>query len=242
MKKFSILMVLLSVMVFIAGCTNSKDVGNSSVTKTTDMITEFVTTNAPTTVAVTTAVPTTDEPTTKEPTTKQEEATTSFDYGSELFGKLTQPFTFASGVGAWSTSLNIHEDGSFDGNYHDSDMGDRGDDYPHGTLYYCDFSGRFGEVEKINDYTYSMKMLDIEYAQEPDTEEIKDGQKYKYTTAYGLDEANKVIVYFPDTPVDDLPEGFVNWTSRLQPYDGNIIGYYGLYNVNEAEGFVSQKR
>ena len=37
---------------------------------------------------------------------------------------------FGSGAGAWSTTLTIHEDGSFFGVYRDSDMGDIGDGYP----------------------------------------------------------------------------------------------------------------
>ena len=175
-------------------------------------------------------------PSEKETTVEESPET---DYSDELFSQLTQQFIFTSGAGAWNTYLNIHSDGSFDGNFHDSDMGAKGSDYPNGTIYYCDFSGRFGEVKKIDDTTYSMKMLEINYANVPDTEEIKNGQKYIYSTAYGLDEADEVIVYLPNTPIDGSPEGFVNWTSRLRPYDGDVIGYYGLYNVNEGEGFLT---
>ena len=38
--------------------------------------------------------------------------------------------------------LRILADGSFSGEYHDSDMGDCADDYLGGTLYYCAFTGR----------------------------------------------------------------------------------------------------
>lgn len=158
------------------------------------------------------------------------------DYSEELFSQLTEQFIFSSGTGAWATTLNIHSDGSFVGNFHDSDYDPN---FSRGIIYYCDFSGRFGEVKKIDDTTYSMTMLEINYANVPDTEEIKNGQKYIYSTAYGLDEADEIIVYLPNTPIDGLPESFVNWTSRLQPYNGDDIGYYGLYNVNEEEGFFS---
>ena len=164
------------------------------------------------------------------------------DYATELFSKLNEPFVFSSGAGAWGTTLQINRDGSFSGNYYDSDMGDRNDNHPKGTVYYCDFSGDFGDVEKINEFTYSMKMKNIEYKNEPNTEEINDGFLYKYYTAYGLDEADTVLIYTPDTPISDLPEGFTNWTSRLIPPSGETLGYYGLYNVNEEEGFVSQNK
>lgn len=163
------------------------------------------------------------------------------DYSEELFSQLTEQFVFSSGAGAWATTLNIHSDGSFDGNFHDSDMGVKGEDYPYGTVYYCDFTGQFGDVEKIDDTTYSMRMLNIKYANQPDTEEIKNSQKYIYTKASGLDGADEVLVYLPNTSIDDLPDGFVKWTSLLQPYDGDTIGYYGLYNVNANSGFFVPK-
>jgi len=54
-------------------------------------------------------------------------------------------FYFSSGAGGWYTVLHIHGDGSFDGHYQDMDMGDSGSEYPEGTLYSSDFSGRFTE-------------------------------------------------------------------------------------------------
>ena len=48
---------------------------------------------------------------------------------------------FSSGAGAWGTGLTLAADGSFSGEYHDSDMGDSGDDYPDGTVYLCNFPG-----------------------------------------------------------------------------------------------------
>ena len=56
-------------------------------------------------------------------------------------------WSFSSGAGAWSTELYIQTDGSFSGDFHDSDMGDCTDEYPYGTLYFCAFSGRMSLVE-----------------------------------------------------------------------------------------------
>ena len=47
-------------------------------------------------------------------------------------------FVFSSGAGAWRTAIVLNQDGSFNGAYLDSDMGDRGNDYPKGTHYICD--------------------------------------------------------------------------------------------------------
>ena len=70
-------------------------------------------------------------------------------------------FEFSSGAGAWSTYFTIEKDGSFAGNYHDSDMGSTGDGYDHGTLYYSEFSGHFTDLTKVDDTTYEMTLSDI---------------------------------------------------------------------------------
>ena len=76
-------------------------------------------------------------------------------------------FEFCSGAGGWSTDFEIEKDGSFKGSYHDSDMGDTGDDYENGTMYLCGFSGKFTDLTKINDYTYQMKMENLTYDETP---------------------------------------------------------------------------
>ncbi|MEI3551359.1 MAG: hypothetical protein V8Q17_01855 [Acutalibacteraceae bacterium] len=54
---------------------------------------------------------------------------------------------------------NLHHikqiDGSFEGSYHDSDMGFVGEGYPHGTVYICEFSGTFNNIQQIDDNTYA---------------------------------------------------------------------------------------
>ena len=95
-------------------------------------------------------------------------------------------FEFCSGAGGWSTDFEIEKDGSFKGSYHDSDMGDTGDDYENGTMYLCSFSGKFTDLTNINDYTYQMKMENLTYDETPGKEEIADGVKYIYTDVYGL--------------------------------------------------------
>ena len=88
---------------------------------------------------------------------------------------------FTSGAGAWDSTLILSEDGSFVGNYHDADAGDSGDGYPNGTLYYCDFYGKFTQPEKINDYTYEMQLENIATKETEGDTEIKGGVKYIYT-------------------------------------------------------------
>ncbi len=149
-------------------------------------------------------------------------------------------FTFSSGAGAWSTQLNIQADGSFSGEYWDMDMGSSGDGYPNGTQYGNTFTGKFTDLQKVNDYTWAMKLGEINYTYEIGKEEILDQILYSYTEAYGLDGADEVDIYLPGAPVSELPEEFLQWAcsnyDRLEAEE-NGLPCYGLYNVKGAEGF-----
>lgn len=71
-------------------------------------------------------------------------------------------FVFSSGVGAWATSMTLEQDGAFSGAYYDADMGVCDEDYPNGTVYICDFSGRFSDIQKVDEYSaypHLQKML-----------------------------------------------------------------------------------
>ena len=67
---------------------------------------------------------------------------------------------FASGAGAWSTLITLHPDGSFEGNYHDMDMGDSGPGYG-STEYVCRFHGRFGEIRRVTNASWSMTLEEL---------------------------------------------------------------------------------
>ncbi len=160
-----------------------------------------------------------------------------------LFEALADRFSFASGAGGWSTELMINDDGSFTGDYHDSDMGDMGDDYPNGTIYVCKFSGRFGDVKKVNDTTYSMHLQEISLENEVGDEWIEDDVRYVASEPYGLENADEIMVYLEGTPTADLPEEFLNWIAMPRAWGENIpevLPCQGLYNVAAQEGFSGE--
>ncbi len=146
-------------------------------------------------------------------------------------------FDFSSGAGAWWTELRINSDGSFKGVYQDADMGDIGESYPNGTLYYCEFSGVFSGLEKVDEYTYKIKLFSIEYAKEPEEEEIIDGKRYIYSTAYGLDDGEEFYIYLPGIKTDNLPESYRGWIHYLGDDAEPELPFYGLYNINTGDGF-----
>ena len=148
--------------------------------------------------------------------------TASSDFSFEDLKNLE--FLFASGAGGWGTVLTIHPDGSFQGEHFDGDLGDTGDGYPNGTAYQCIFSGQFTQPEKVNDYTYSMQISELTYAREAGSEEIKDGVRYIYSSAYGLANAENILIYLPGAPLAELSEDFRSW-----------VGYHDLSRTTDTE-------
>ena len=147
-------------------------------------------------------------------------------------------FSFTSGAGAWETNLSINEDGSFSGLFHDSEMGVTGEGYPGGMIYYSEFSGHFGTLEKIDEYTYATTIEDISYVNEPGTQEIKDEILYEYSDAYGLENAGRILFYLPGRPINEFSETEQSWINLyLYGNHGNKLSVVMLCNENECEVF-----
>ena len=154
-------------------------------------------------------------------------------------------FSFLSGAGGWSTEMTIAEDGAFEGVYHDSEMGSATESYPNGTYYYCSFRGKFSEPVKKGEHIYATTIENLSYDYEPGTEEIKDGIRYIYSEAYGLDDPKEILIYLPGMPIEELPEGYLSWVASNWRMDYEFtlheseLPFYGLYNVNAKQGFSS---
>lgn len=183
----------------------------------------------------------TEQETTTEENLEQSEADTE-EPGFAFKDVENYEFSFASGAGAWCTTLTINPDGTFEGLYNDSDMGDVGEGYPGGTRHSCRFTGTFTEPVPVNEYTYSFKIASMEYEEEPGTEEILDGIKYIYSEPYGLDGAEDIYLYLPGASLAELPEEYLGWVHyEIADSSGDTLSCYGLYNVAMQEGFSSYK-
>ena len=148
---------------------------------------------------------------------------------ASLFETLPECFLFSSGAGAWRTELHLNTDGSFEGEYTDSNMGS-------GELLYCNFSGQFSEPEQVSEFVWSVTVEALELEDTPgETTYVKaDNLNRIASTPYGLENAKEVLIYLPGAAAEDLPEMFRSWTHA--PSEG-ALDFYGLYNVEEALGF-----
>lgn len=154
-----------------------------------------------------------------------------------IFASMPSHFAFSSGAGGWGTVIELSADGTFTGSYSDSDMGDMGEGYPGGTVYICDFKGKFSEPKKMDDYTWSMELEWLETESKSGEIYFEDDIKYVCSDPYGLEDADTLMIYLPGSPVEFLPEEFKSW-AHLNPED-QTLPYYGIYNVKGQKGFVS---
>lgn len=158
-----------------------------------------------------------------------------------IFAIMPDFFYFSSGAGGWSTDITISEDGSFDGSYYDSDMGDTGEGYPNGTMYVCDFTGKFDVPQPTDDeYIYTTKLLELTLrdADKVGTTEIEDDTRYIYTEPYGFDDADEFLIYLPGASLSAMTEECLSWVDvRMDGIEKLPVDYYVLYNVGGAEAF-----
>ena len=159
----------------------------------------------------------------------------------DVFAELPEKFIFASGAGGWGTELTINSDGSFTGEYHDSELGITGEGYKNGTVYICNFSGKFKDVEKIDDYTYSIKLDYLETEGTQGEEYIEDEIRYIYSEPYGMSRSEEFQLFLPGKPLDDMPEDFISWLSiRGSAIDSDVLAEnaYGIYNPGYPAAFI----
>lgn len=162
----------------------------------------------------------------------------------DFFGQVPDMF-FASGAGGWSTDLQFNADGSVKLSFHDSDMGSTGEGYPHGTVYVCSCVLHLGELERLDDYRWTARIVERNMdGPEPGEEWIRSDVRYIQSDPYGLEEADRVYFFLPGTPTSELPKEFLRWIAMPRAWDMDeiplLLPCWGLYSVNDETGFSGE--
>ena len=162
-----------------------------------------------------------------------------FAEAQDLFAVLNgYEWSFLSGVGGWSTDMRIRADGSFTGEFHDSEMGETGEGYPDGSLFFCSFAGRMSVVEQLSENSWKIRVDQLE--KEPAQESIEDGIRYVPADIYGLSEGDEMILYAPGTPVSILSEEMQLWAHVIdQETPPTELESWFLMSEKNDSGFVS---
>jgi hypothetical protein len=157
---------------------------------------------------------------------------------------------FASGAGGWATGVDINPDGSFTGTFHDTNMGETGEGHPNGTIYICEFSGSFTNVQRVDVFEYTMDLATIELKYQVGEEWVENDMLYIASEPYDFDDGGEFSLYLPGAKTAYLPEEYMEWikmplvwTDKPSQY-GQVtpdeLPFYGLYNVNGMMGFFGQ--
>ena len=228
MKKF-LSFFLVAILLFLSAC-------NTHTPNDTDATTEGTTTES------------TFTDISESNTTETTSETNTIKDNQLPLPKESAEFSFLSGAGAWRTIMTLNRDGTFTGRYLDSEMGEIGEDYPHGSAYTCTFSGKFVNIEKVNAYSYKMTLTDIKTEKAVGEEWIENEIRYVASEPYGLNdpineqECTEFIFYLPDTPVEEVSKEFLTWwphryTQETAPK--TTLSCYGILNVTTSFGFFT---
>ena len=146
-------------------------------------------------------------------------------------------WSFSSGVGGWETYLLIKADGSFVGDYHDSEMGETADEYPNGTVYFCTFSGRMSLAGQVDENTWKIHIDSLEA--DKGQEMIENEIRYVPTDVYGLSAGDDMLLYAPGTPVSVFTEEMLMWTHMLDQEETPVtLDNWFLSSEKNDSGFV----
>ena len=149
-------------------------------------------------------------------------------------------WSFCSGAGAWSTDMRIQADGTFSGEYHDSEMGESGEAYPYGTVYGCSFHGTMTVAEEADENTWKIRIDSLKMDEGQVREAIDGGIRYITTEPYGITEGDTMLLYRPGTSLSTLTEEMLIWTHALDTENRSPdLECWFLYSEKNGSGFVS---
>ena len=157
---------------------------------------------------------------------------------------------FYSGAGAWGTYITLNPDGSFVGDYHDTNISE---------TYVCQFHGQFGNVKKLSEASWLLILDELELDTSHSVGEEWDETDGDYTIHYissepygfdgddwaALKPGARFILYSPEAtghePGTELYGAmeFQSWMHRHKEFlsADDTLGCWGLQSMETGRGF-----
>ncbi len=126
---------------------------------------------------------------------------------SAIEGKV---FIYSHGSGHGVSTLTMGANGSFSGQYKDFRAGETGEEFPKGTVYLCNYTGRFTEASKENNYTYALSVAELSTSALPGVVVYQDGYRYISTEAFGFENAGVFDLFLAGSYTSEMPECLLN--------------------------------
>lgn len=157
------------------------------------------------------------------------------------FEDVAGSYDFCSGVGAWDTELFIHADGSFTGNYHDSEFesGEYNGVHYDALTYCVSFSGRISPPEHSSAQEMECRVLELTC--DDMTPGVSDAVLYLPIEPYGIARGDTLSFFMPGSYIDALPEELTDWLRmKLAVTDQKTLPFMAIYNRTSGAGFSGE--
>ncbi len=142
------------------------------------------------------------------------------EFFSLLDGKVLR---YAHSLGG-TTTLTMGKGGSFSGQYMRHRAGETGADYAKGTIYLCNFTGRFVNAVDKGGNIYSLDIIDLKLSTAAGNTVYKDGYRYIAVDAYGLDGTSTMELYMSGAYTSAMPECMLNALIIAKSWGSTIPG------------------
>ena len=154
---------------------------------------------------------------------------------AEIFSHIPTEFWFSVGTVTYSAALDVYADGTFTG-FNTSRYG-----VGFGNVIQSEFRGRFKNVKKIDDRTYSMQVASLTYDIAPGIVKYDEyGMKIEYTETDAMAVGDTVMLYLPGKASKNLPSYLVDMASYILKYNpSKPTNFYAFYNKRSGTPFWS---
>ena len=134
-------------------------------------------------------------------------------------------YEYNAGMGYASVTFTLNEDGTFTGTMSDTNSGESGvtnsEESYSGTVYYCNFSGKYEMGEQLTEYSYDLLLTEYNCEGTDGDSYIEDGIRYVNKYYWEFARTDGGILYTPDTPSSQF--GFDPYEYIYTDYRGYII-------------------
>ncbi|MBQ7792206.1 MAG: carboxypeptidase regulatory-like domain-containing protein, partial [Clostridia bacterium] len=156
-----------------------------------------------------------------------------------VYQQLPEELVCSDDSGNWATTIRIKSDGRFSGESYVKNQEETDVDYPEGTVYECNFNGRFLAPKEVEPGIYSVSLDHYSHGDTSGEPYIENKQRH-IATAYpkGMEASIRFILYFPGTPTEKLPESLAELISRYHMEETIPANCYILYSEDDYTGFV----
>ena len=162
------------------------------------------------------------------------------DAVSALPDSIPKSFLLTTKTNIWKTELKLQSDGSFTGKYLEN-VGETNAKYgyPNGKFLICEFEGKFGDLKKVDEHTYAMKLTELKEEYPSEAQWIEGGICYESAPPTGIEGGEWFYVYLPGKPTEGLDKAFTMWYMKSDTIP-STLDVCGFYNPSARYAFFAE--